>query len=248
MIIGVLWKREVAIALRILLFLIWWCVVAIRWNCLWFLSTIILFFFSPRIFEECMNVVMTHFFWFVNTIYPTHCLTSTCKWRKGYAKYNSHDNPTVSIIVCNKDKSSKILEKSITSIVLSIKYAESKLGIGYIRMVFADGGSNNIEAICNRYSEIFDLIEIIPGGKLSQRHVATLNEASDIIIAYDSDREYAIANAFLHLDAFVKNGYGKIKGEITKVPVVGTTYYLHHHGTVSFKGGNSAYIRQVYLK
>ena len=75
-------------------------------------------------------------------------------------------------------------------------------------MVFADGGSNNIKAIRNRYIKVFDLIKIIPGGKLSGRHIATLSETSDVIIAYDSDREYALDNAFQHLDALIRNRHG----------------------------------------
>ena len=37
-------------------------------------------------------------------------------------------------------------------------------------------------------------------------------------------------------------------GKTKHAPVVGTTYYPHHHkGTLPFNGGNSAYIRELYV-
>merc|ERR1712141_130359 len=93
----------------------------------------------------------------------------------------------------------------------------------------------------------FDLISIIPGGKLRGRHVATLNEPSEIIIAYDSDRNYDIDNTYNHIQPFLQN-YKNEKNVVgNTTPVVGTTHYVNSDGTLPFNGGNSAYLRQVYL-
>merc|ERR1711997_514307 len=94
---------------------------------------------------------------------------------------------------------------NIDSIVKSKKFAEKVLNIKHIRFVLSDGGSKNMDDIKKEFGHIFDLISIIPGGKLRGRHVATLNEPSDIIVAYDSDRKYDIDNTYQHLKAFLQN-------------------------------------------
>ena len=101
--------------------------------------------------------------------------------------FNNNDkidaHPRVSIILCNMNESIETMKINIDSIVKSKKFAEKMLKIEHIRFVLSDGGSKNIEDIKKEFGNVFDLISIIPGGKLRGRHVATLNEPSDIIVA-----------------------------------------------------------------
>ena len=247
---GLLWKRQWVIARNIFMFVIWWSVVTIRWYSLGVISTIILFLFSPRIHHEVLGRTLPiHCIWVLNLIYPppspnkSEIMDSLTN--------NKCGEPTISIIVCNKNESLTTLKESIASVMSTKKYAEKKLGIRPIRLVFADGGSKNIEGIRNKYGSLLDLITIIEGGKLRGRHEAALNEtSSDIIIAYDSDRKYDIKNAYRHLEGFIRvkdnNKYASCKNKM--LPLVGTTHYVNSDGTLPFNGGNSAYLRKAYLK
>ena len=169
-----------------------------------------------------------------------------------FPKNNLYRNnaPTVSIILCNKDESMKVFAKSIQSIIQCKKYAETKLNINHIRLILADGGSRNIKDIQNSYETAFDSIEIIVGGKLSGRHFCSINETSDIIVAYDSDRKYEEQNTYELILPFINDWRKYVaNGKIDEAMVVGTTGgYINSDAVFPFNGGNSAYLRDVYLQ
>ena len=248
--IGILWKRQINIARNIFLYILWWSLVSNTSYSVGIFCTLILLMSSPRVFHELFSNTLTVLCtWILNTIYPVLCRTQP-KY-----PYSTEDNilitdhPTVTIILCNKNEPLSTLSQSIESIVSSKKYAEQHLNLDYIRLVLADGGSKNIEEISNGYDTIFDLILVVPGGKLCGRHEATMNETSDIIIAYDSDRKYDIQNTYEHLNPFITN-WTKVKNGSNEIvlQVVGTTCYVNSDGVFPFNGGNSAYLREVYLK
>ena len=245
--VGLLWKRQWIIVRNIFMFLIWWSVVSIRWHSLAFTSTLILFLWSPTIHHEILGRTLPiQCAWILNVIYPPPSPNNSEIINSHRDNSNCYD-PMISIIVCNKNESMKTLKGSVESIIRTKRYAEKNLGIRHIRMVFADGGSKNIDEIRKQYSSVFDVITIIEGGKLRGRHEATVNERSDIIIAYDSDRNYDISNAYRHLEAFI-GVKDKNASNNKVVPVVGTTHYVNSDGTLPFNGGNSAYLREAYLK
>ena len=257
---GALWKKELPIVRNVYMFMAWWFLVTFRSYFLGILSTVFLFYISPRVFHEAISRLLPiHIIWYLNLLYPPPKISNK-KSSNNYSLSNVNNNtnnnttsdnnttPEVSIILCNMNESLDTLKINIDSIVKSKKFAEKSLGIKHIRMVFSDGGSKNIEDIREKFGDMFDLITIIPGGKLRGRHVATLNEPSDIIVAYDSDRKYDIENTYKHLQAFFqnKNPCSDENGELVS-NVVGTTHYVNSDGTLPFNGGNSAYLRQVYI-
>ena len=257
---GTFWKKELPIVRNVYMFMAWWFLVTFRSYFLGILSTVFLFYISPRVFHEAISRLLPiHIIWYLNLLYPPPKISNK-KSSNNYSLSNVNNNtnnnttsdnnttPEVSIILCNMNESLDTLKINIDSIVKSKKFAEKSLGIKHIRMVFSDGGSKNIEDIREKFGDMFDLITIIPGGKLRGRHVATLNEPSDIIVAYDSDRKYDIENTYKHLQAFFqnKNPCSDENGELVS-NVVGTTHYVNSDGTLPFNGGNSAYLRQVYI-
>lgn len=257
--IGVLWKREFSIVRNMCLFTMWWHMVTTRSTILGVISTTVLFYKSPRLFHEAISRLLPiHAIWYLNLFYPPpqpSNKTSVYSLTKNNNSNNNNstaDNNTnidvgVSIILCNMNESIETMKINIDSIVKSKKFAEKELSIQHIRLVLSDGGSKNIEEIRQEFGDMFDLISIIPGGKLRGRHVATLDEPSDIIIAYDSDRNYDIKNTYNHLQPFLHNHKGNENRDITEDGVVGTTHYVNSDGTLPFNGGNSAYLKDVYL-
>ena len=258
--IGVLWKKEFSIVKNMCLFTMWWHMVTIRSTFLGVISTTFLFYKSPRLFHEAISRLLPiHAIWCLNHFYPPpepSNKTSVYSLTNNNNNNNNNNNTTdsnsnidlgVSIILCNMNESIETMKINIDSIVKSKKFAEKALNIEHIRLVLSDGGSKNIEDIRQEFGDMFDLISIIPGGKLRGRHVATLNEPSDIIIAYDSDRNYDLKNTYNHLQPFLPNHESDEHRDITKECVVGTTHYVNSDGTLPFNGGNSAYLKKVYL-
>ena len=191
---GVCWKKELSIARNVCILAAWWYVVTIRSTILGIISTTILFYISPRLFHEAISRLLPiHAIWYLNLLYPPPSpMNKKLLRHQNNSSNNNIDNNTVdvSIILCNMNESIETMKVNVDSIVKSKKYAEKALNIKHIRMVLSDGGSKNIEDIRKQFGDVFDLISIIPGGKLRGRHVATINEPSDIIVAYDSDRNY----------------------------------------------------------
>ena len=247
LILGLMWKNQYQIARNIMCYLLWWSVVSVHGFKFGIISTITLFLSSPRIFNELWNNTLTvHCAWILNVIYPIlHCNESKLE-ECTLKKRNVSDVPSVSIILCNKDESMETLKQFVASVVLAKTYAERKLGIAHIRLVLADGGSKNVQDIGNIYDAVFDSIQVIPGGKLCGRHECSVRETSDIIIAYDSDRKYDIRNTYEHLHPFLEDWKYCRENKIT--PLVGTTHYVYSDGIFPFNGGNSAYLRDVYLR
>lgn len=261
--LGVLWKKEFSIARNVCVFMVWWYMVTIRFGTpMGIISTLFLFYISPRVFHEAISRLLPiHIIWVLNYIYPPPPVTNkkmeilNCVSNNNNEANNNNENnslqPAVSIILCNMNESIETMRINIESIVRSKKFAEKALNIKHIRMVLSDGGSKNIDEIRKQFGEMFDLITIIPGGKLRGRHVATINEPSDIIVAYDSDRKYDIDNTYQHLKAFLQNRNENSEGNENEKHlsgVVGTSHYVNSDGTLPFNGGNSAYLKEVYME
>ena len=274
---GIFWKKEYPIVKMVCVLSLWWYLVTLRSIVLGICSTIFLFYISPRVFHEAISRLLPiHAIWYLNLIYPppkpsNKYSTSNNPYSLKNNKTNNNNNannvnnndnddrnsneeeidahPRVSIILCNMNESIETMKINIDSIVKSKKFAEKMLSLKHIRFVLSDGGSKNMDEIKKEFGHIFDLISIIPGGKLRGRHVATLNEPSDIIIAYDSDRNYDVKNTFMHLQPFLQNNNSNSSEdeEANEAVVVGTTHYVNSDGTLPFNGGNSAYLKQVYL-
>ena len=274
---GVFWKKETKIVQMVCVLALWWYLITLRSTILGIFSTCILFYVSPRVFHEAISRLLPiHAIWYLNLFYPApkplnkysssennpYSLKNNKLIDNNNANINNNvDNdgnsnvdddkidanqPRVSIILCNMNESVETMKINIDSIVRSKKFAEKMLKLKHIRFVLSDGGSKNIEDIKKEFGHVFDLISIIPGGKLRGRHVATLNEPSDIIVAYDSDRNYDVQNTYMHLQPFFQDL--KASNEDTnEAVVVGTTHYVNSDGTLPINGGNSAYLRSVYL-
>ena len=253
LILGLLWKREIKVAINILCYLFWWYAVSYNSYIHEILSTFILFIISPRCFNEIFDKTLTvQCIWILNLIYPLILYNKEVEDNHRDTKTQSQRssrNLSVSIILCNKNESIQTLGKSINSILVSKSYAEINLSIQCIRFILADGGSNNIEEIRKQFRTIFDDIRVIPGGKLSGRHECTVAEDSDVIIAYDSDRKYSLNSTYELIKPFIDDVREQTMNEnkTQRIQVVGTTCYPHSDGIFPFNGGNSAYLRSVYL-
>ena len=251
LIIGFLWKREIEVSRNILCFVLWWSIVNMYEFKLGIISTFTLFLSSPRIFHEMFNNTLTvHCTWILNLLYPILYQNQIEPLDCMQKNVVNSGTPSVSIILCNKDESMDTIKKSITSIVSSKTYAEKHLQIQHIRLILCDGGSKNIQELRSQCETQFDSIEIIPGGKLSGRHICSLRETSDILVAYDSDRKYDIKSTYAHLQPFVQ-GWKNCTRDIGSTMIegiVGTTHYPYSDGIFPFNGGNSAYLRVVYLR
>ena len=247
LLLGLIWKNQYQIARNIVCYILWWSVVSIHGFKFGIISTTTLFFSSPRIFHELWNNTLTvHCAWILNVIYPILHSNESNLEECISKQINISDIPSVSILLCNKDESMETLKQSVASVVQAKTYAENLFGIAHIRLVLADGGSKNVQCIRNIYDAVFDSIEVIPGGKLCGRHECTVRESSDIIIAYDSDRKYDIRSTYEHLHPFIQDLQYCREDKIT--PIVGTTHYVYSDGIYPFNGGNSAYLRDVYLR
>jgi len=276
---GLFWKKEFKIVKMICFLAFWWYLITLRSTILGIFSTIFLFYVSPRVFHEAISRLLPiHAIWYLNLLYPTpkplNKYSTSENNPYSLKQNNSNDNnnannnviddnndensnnndkidahPRVSIILCNMNESIETMKINIDSIVKSKKFAEKMLKIKHIRFVLSDGGSKNIEDIKKEFGHVFDLISIIPGGKLRGRHVATLNEPSDIIVAYDSDRNYDIQNTYMHLQPYIQKirESNEDSEKEDSAGVVGTTHYVNSDGTLPFNGGNSSYLRSVYL-
>lgn len=155
--------------------------------------------------------------------------------------------PTASILLCNKDEFIESLEESITSVVAAKRFAEERLPIGHIRLVLVDGLSANIDEIRRRFQGMVDTISVVPGGKLNGRHSCSVSENSDILITYDSDRRYDIRNTYELLRPFIDDWNEQKNGETRKSQRIVGTNHTSADELFPFNGGNSAYLRSVYL-
>ena len=249
-IVGLIWKKKHEINRNILCYILWISITSIHGFEFGIVSTFILIVSSPRVFHELFNNTLTvQCTWILNAIYPILCPTKNDNMKLPKTHIHSSEGPTVSIILCNKDESKEVFDHSLQSIIKSKTYAEHNLSISHVRIILADGGSKNIEDIINCYGSIFDSVEIIPGGKLSGRHLCSIKETRDIIVAYDSDRKYEKRNTYELLLPFVHDWRKYILiGRTDETRVVGTTHYVNSDGIFPFNGGNSAYLRNVYLR
>ena len=243
-IVALVWKQNYEIVRNITCFILWWSLTSIHGVKYGLSATFILFLTSPRAFNEIFNNTLTvQCTWILNAIYPIIYpdINDEEMKLKTSNVYNS-DDPTVLIILCNKDEALEVLDQSIKSIIDAKDYAERMLNINRIKIILADGGSRNIHKIRNAFGAIFDSIEVIPGGKLSGRHYCSVKETSDIIVAYDSDRMYGKRNTFELLFPIIQDWkkYNR-NGEEKESVVVGTTHYVNSDGVIPFNGGNSAY-------
>ena len=249
--VALVWKRNYKIARNIICYILLWSITSIHGVGYGIMSIFTLFIISPRFFHEVFNNTLTVVCtWILNTIFPfLYSKPSSDGDKFKLSNVYSGDFPTVSIIVCNKDETKKVFDESVRSITQSKSYAENMLNFNHIRLVLADGGSKNIDYIKENFGCMFDSIEVIPGGKLTGRHNCSLKEASDIIVAYDSDRKYDHRNTFELLLPFIKDYRNLATVENQKEElVVGTTHYVNTDGIFPFNGGNSAYLRRAYLK
>ena len=154
--LGVLWKKEFSIARNVCVFMVWWYMVTIRFGTpMGIISTLLLFYISPRVFHEAISRLLPiHIIWVLNYIYPPPPVTNkkmemlNCVSNNNNEANNNNENnalqPAVSIILCNMNESIETMKINVESIVQSKKFVEKALNIKHIRMVLSDGGSKTL--------------------------------------------------------------------------------------------------------